>query len=204
MSADRPPLKLTQSQFLIGAGLLEGGLLATAFFLGWLMDYWPTQDLRWDALDFGYGLAATGPLFLLMFAMLILPGSGVQQIREFLRDTMGPLLIRCRMLDLFFLALLAGLCEEILFRGFLYGWMSQHNHILAVILCNLIFALAHWVTPMYGFLAAMAGLYLTALLAVDPSPNLLLPVTTHTVYDFVAFLLVAADFRRHRQSQVAD
>lgn len=176
--------------------MLEGILLATAFLLGWLMDYSPTQDLYWDLTDFGLGLLATGPLMLLLLAMFILPGSGIQNIREFLRDTLGPLLARCRVVDLFFLALLAGLCEEVLFRGFLFGWIWQYNRTFAVLICNLIFGMAHCVTPLYGFLAAMAGLYLTALLAIDPSPNLLIPVTTHTVYDFIAFLIVARDYRQ--------
>jgi len=201
MADGRPPLKFTPSQFLVGAAVLEGILLATAFLLGWLMDFSPTQDLYWDLKDLGLGLLATGPLMLLMLAMLFLPGSGIQGIRKFMRDTLGPLLARCRVIDLFFLALLAGLCEEVLFRGFLFGWIWQYNRTFAVTICNLIFGMAHCVTPLYGFLAAMAGLYLTALMAVDPSPNLLIPITTHTVYDFIAFLIVVHDYRRHAAQQ---
>ncbi len=192
-------LKLSHGQFLIGAGVLEGGMLLTALGLGWLMDFRPTQDLHWNARDAGYGLLAAGPLLLMMAALFLLPGSGVQEIRKFLRDTLGPLLSRCRVADLFFLALLAGLCEEILFRGFLYGWLAQHNRTLAIMLCNIAFGLAHWITPLYGFLAGMAGLYFTALLAVDPTPNLLLPATAHAAYDFIAFLIVVRDYRRHRR-----
>lgn len=194
-------MKITSSQFLIGAAVLEGILLATAFLLGWLMSFSPTQDLSWNPTDLGLGLLATVPLLLVLLAMFILPGSGIQGIREFMRDTLGPLLARCRVIDLFFLAVLAGLCEEVLFRGFLFGWISQYNRTFAVMICNLIFGMAHCVTPLYGFLAAMAGLYLTALVAVDPSPNLLIPITTHTVYDFIAFLVVVHDYRRHKMEQ---
>ncbi len=202
MESGRPPLKLTTSQFLVGGAVLEGILLATAFLLGWLMNFSPTQDLYWNLTDLGLGLLATGPLMLLLLAMFILPASGIQGIREFMRDTLGPLLARCRVIDLFLLAVLAGLCEEVLFRGFLFGWIWQYNRTFAVLFCNLIFGMAHCVTPLYGFLAAMAGLYLTALLAIDPSPNLLIPITTHTVYDFIAFLIVVHDYRRHREQQL--
>ncbi|MEO2036577.1 MAG: CPBP family intramembrane glutamic endopeptidase [Planctomycetaceae bacterium] len=193
MSEGRAPLKLTHSQFLIGAGVTEGALLLAAFFLGWLMDFSPTEHLSWNWDDFGYGLLATVPMLLI----LLIPSSGIRSIREFMRDTLGPLLSRCRTADLLLLAILAGLCEEVLFRGFLYGYVRQFDRGLAILICNLAFGLAHLVTPLYAFLAAMAGLYLTALIAVDPSPNLLVPIIAHAAYDFVAFLIVVRDFRKH-------
>jgi membrane protease YdiL (CAAX protease family) len=172
-------------------------LLLTAFFLGWLMGFGPTEDLSWSWVDLGYGLLATVPMLFMLLAMLLIPGSGIRRIREFLRDTLGPFLSRCRIVDLLLLAVLAGVCEEVLFRGFLYGYIRQFDRGLAILICNLAFGLAHLVTPLYAFLAAIAGLYLTALIAVDPSPNLLIPITAHVGYDFVAFLFVAHEFRKH-------
>lgn len=202
MSDNRGLMKLTHSQFLIGAGVTEGSLLLSAFFLGWLMDFSPTQDLSWTWQDLGFGLLATLPMLLIMLAVLLFPGSGIRQIREFMRDTLGPLLSRCRIIDLLLLAILAGLCEEVLFRGFLFAYVRQFNQGLAVIVCNLAFGLAHLVTPLYALLATMAGLYLTALVAVDPSPNLLVPVTAHASYDFVAFLVIVRDFRQQTNESI--
>lgn len=176
---------------------MEGALLLAAFFLGWLMDFRPTQDLWWDWADFGYGLLAAVPMLLMLAAALLYSGSGIQQLCKFVRDTLGPFLSRCHTVDLLLLAILAGLCEEILFRGFLYGWISGFDQGLAIIIANAAFGLAHLITPLYAFLAAIAGLYLTALLVVDPSPNLLIPITAHTTYDFIAFLIVVRDFRQH-------
>lgn len=199
MTNEVPPVRLTHSQFLVGAGVVEGSLLLTAFFLGWMMRHSPTEALSWNWLDFAWGVLATIPMLLILAAVILIPSSGIRQIREFIRDTLGPLLARCSIIDLLLLAVLAGVCEEVLFRGFLYCYVSQFNRTLAIIVCNLAFGLAHLVTPMYAFLAALAGLYLTALLVVDPSPNLLIPITTHAAYDFVAFLFVVYDFRRHSQ-----
>ncbi len=192
-------MKLTHTQFLTGAGITEAALLMTAFFLGWLMDFKPTQDLWWDWVDLGYGLLAAVPLLLILAAVLLIPGAGVRRIREFMRDTLGPPLARCRLIDLALLALIAGLCEEVLFRGFLFGYIWQYNRGLAIVVCNLAFGLAHLVTPLYALLAVLAGLYLTALLAVDPSPNLLVPIAAHAAYDFIAFQVVVRDFKKKRQ-----
>ncbi|MCH2210979.1 MAG: CPBP family intramembrane metalloprotease [Fuerstiella sp.] len=197
MTEIRPPSKITHSQFLVGAGVTEGLMLLAAFFLGWLMEFHPTEDLYWNWIDLGYGLLSTLPMLFVLIAMLLLPGSGIRGIREFLRDTLGPFLSGCRIIDLLLLAVLAGVCEEVLFRGFVYGYVRQFNQGLAILICNMAFGLAHLVTPLYAFLAAIAGLYLTALVAVDPSPNLLIPITAHAGYDFVVFLFVVHEFRRH-------
>jgi len=197
MSASRPP-EITHQQFLLGAALLEGSLVVVAFMLGWLVSVSPTSTLAWNLTDLGLGMLAAGPLLALLAVCYLLPGSGLRQIREFMRDTLGPFLARCRIIDLLLLAVLAGVCEEILFRGLLFLFFRQFNMGLAVIVSSVTFGMAHMVTPLYAFLAGMAGLYLTALLAVDPEANLLLPIAAHAAYDFVAFLVVVHDFRKKR------
>ncbi|MCA9034250.1 MAG: CPBP family intramembrane metalloprotease [Planctomycetaceae bacterium] len=192
-------ITLTHAQFLISAGAFEGMLLAVAFLLGWGLSCHPTAHLHWDKTDLMMGLLATIPMLLLLAVCFVSTSKGIVAIRVFLRETLGPLLNRCNLLDLFLLALLAGLCEEVLFRGLLYFLIHPWNPTLAVIVSNLLFGFAHAVTPFYAMLAAFMGLYLTALLAVDPTPNLLIPITAHTAYDFVAFLVVIWDWRRWKR-----
>ncbi len=197
MPNDLPPREtLTLSQFLIGAGLFEGALLLVAFALGLVVDVHPTAELDWSWLDFGIGLLATVPMLFLLAVCFLANANGLRQIREFLRETLGPLLDRCRIVDIVFLALLAGICEEVLFRGLLYQWIRAWNVTLAILVCNLLFALAHSITPLYAMLAGFIGLYLTALMTVDTTPNLLIPITAHAAYDFVAFLVILWDYRR--------
>lgn len=191
---DRDPL--THTQFLTSAGLFEGGLLVAAFVAGAWAGIPPTDHLWWSAEDFGLGLLAILPMLVLLAVCFLSPAEGLKAIRVFLRDSLGPLLDRCRLTDLLYLALLAGVCEEFLFRGFLYFWIRSWNTIAAVLICNLLFALAHAITPMYALLAGVIGLYLTALLAVDPTPNLLIPITAHAAYDFIAFVVVVRDYRK--------
>ena len=192
----QPRETLTLSQFLIGAGLFEGALLLVAFALGFVVDVHPTAELVWSWQDFGVGLLATVPMLFLLAACFLSRANGLRQIRDFLRETLGPLLDRCRIVDIVFLALLAGICEEVLFRGLLYQWIRAWNATLAIMVCNLLFALAHSITPLYAMLAGFIGLYLTALMTVDSTPNLLIPITAHAAYDFIAFLVILWDYRR--------
>jgi membrane protease YdiL (CAAX protease family) len=58
---------------------------------------------------------------------------------------------------------------------------------------NVIFGLAHFVTPTYALLAGILGGYLGWLFTV--SGNLLAPIIAHGLYDFLAFLVVARECR---------
>lgn len=198
------PEPMTVSQFLLSAGLFEGGLLVVAFVLGWILGVNPTAELQWTTEGFGLGAVATIPMLLLLAACFLSTAGGIRQIRNFLRDVLGPVLDQCRLIDIIFLAMLAGVCEEVLFRGLLYQWSRDWNPTLAIIMTNVLFGLAHSITPLYAWLAGIIGLYLTALMFLGPSPNLLIPITTHTVYDFIAFLVVLWDYRRHHAAALDD
>ncbi len=192
---------MTQSQFLMSSGIFEGAILLVAFVGGWITGYDPTAKLFWSAQDFGFGVLATGPMLILLLICFLSRSKGMLQVREFVRDTIGPYLSDCRWFDIVLLALLAGVCEEAFFRGFLFLWIQEWNPFLAVLVTNLLFGLAHAVTPVYALLAAFLGIYLTALIAVDKTPNLLIPITAHSLYDYVAFMVVIWDYRRHERSE---
>jgi hypothetical protein len=53
----------------------------------------------------------------------------------------------------------------------------------------LLFGLAHFITPTYAVLAGTMGLYL-GWLWIDTG-NLLVPITAHAVYDFLALAYLA-------------
>ncbi len=191
----------TTKQFLTGAAIFEGGLLLAALVLGWLVGTDPLAELTFNRKDVLLGLIATLPMLVFLFVCLIAPTEGLARIRDFLRQTISPLLSQCRLPDLILLATLAGVCEEVFFRGFLYLAIEPLNPFLAVLTTNLLFGLAHAVTPLYTVLAAFLGLYLTSLLSIDSTPNLLVPVIAHAVYDLLAFLLIIRDYRHLMQDQ---
>jgi membrane protease YdiL (CAAX protease family) len=117
-------------------------------------------------------------------------------IKQFLIKTLGPYLDICRWYDLLLIALLAGVCEELFFRGFLQPWIESISGPMAGLIgSNLVFALAHFITQTYALLAGLMGIYLGLLLDASGQRNLLTPILAHTIYDFFAFVVVVRTFR---------
>jgi membrane protease YdiL (CAAX protease family) len=122
----------------------------------------------------------------------------VRRLVDLVVKQLGPLLASRSAAELALIATLAGAAEEILFRGViqmeLTGLLTGAG---GVLVASVAFGLAHFVTPTYAVLAAVAGLYLGTLYLLQG--NLLVPILAHTLYDFVALLYLV---RRYRASQV--
>jgi uncharacterized protein len=171
------------------AVLVEGGLLAGASLLGWMMDHPPLRHFAWTWQAVLWGVAATIPLALLFFLFLRWPIGPLKRIQHFSEEVIRPLLAPCSLLDLFGISALAGLGEEMLFRGVLQemfsGWFN--NVYIGVIAASLLFGLMHFITFTYAVLAAIMGAYLGCVwLYADH--NLLAVVITHALYDFAVLL----------------
>ena len=97
---------------------------------------------------------------------------------------------------------MAGLCEELLFRGTLQIWASgQWGLPTAIVVVSIVFGLVHFVTPTYFILAAGIAAYLSDTMYLVDRPNLLIPITTHALYDYIGFLVLVAEYRKsQRQS----
>lgn len=193
--------KLRRSDFLKLATVFQGGLVVAAYVIGWLADIDPLGSLEFDVRGLVIGLCATVPLYLAFQVCYRLPIEGLRQIRHFLLEKMGPLLDACNLRDMTYLGLLAGVTEEILFRGVLqplaetaWGWES------GLIFSNLLFALAHWITPAYALLAGLTGLYLGLAMDFGGERNLLIPIVIHAAYDMLAFVKVVRSYREARSA----
>lgn len=183
-------------QFLNLAALFEGGLIALAFFLGWLVEVDPLQSFAWEWKAAAWGAAAAVPLFWLFLFSQQFPVGPLQPIKRFLVETLGPPLSSCRWYDLVGLAVLVGFSEELLFRGLVQPWFEGWwGWRTALVATNMIFGLAHSITPLYAVVAGLTGVYLSLLLDVPAERNLLAPVVTHGLYDYLAFLLVVRAYR---------
>jgi membrane protease YdiL (CAAX protease family) len=177
----------SRSSFLNLAGLIQGGLLLGTLLLAWLFDVPLWNRLHWSWRDCGWGLLATLPM------LVVLATAG--KLRSLAADLLGHPLSLCTWYDLLLVATLAGLGEELLFRGLLTMWIGQINPWAGVIVANVIFAVLHALTPTYALLAGAFGLYLSWLAVQPGTPNLLRPIVTHAVYDYLAFLWI---IREHR------
>lgn len=186
-----------RGSFLNLAGGLEGGMALAAIGLAWLAGI----DLRditvWSVDSLGQSLAAVAPLLGLFFLTYRWPVGPLVRIKQILVDVMGPALAACRWYDLPLLAGLAGLGEELLFRGVLQTGLDRWaGRGIGLVTAAVIFGLVHAVTPAYAVLAGLIGLYLGGLLYFLEPPNLLVPIVVHAVYDLVAFIVLRNDYRR--------
>lgn len=177
--------------FFKTACLFEGSLILIAMLIGWLTGVDPFIDIHFSETDIFIGLIATLPLFLIFMALYHLPFDALGQIKNTLLQTLGPLMHRSHWSDLLILAAIAGIAEEILFRGTLQPWMEANWGATAGLIgSNIVFALVHAVTPVYALLAGAIGIYLGLLLDYGDQRNLMTPIVVHGFYDFLAFLVI--------------
>src|SRR5258708_10752532 len=163
---------------------VEGGLIVVAWLAGWLMEQLPLATWRWNAVDALLGLAATLPLLVLFFGCLRWPIGPIRPIQKFCDEVLRPILAPCTLLDLAGIAVLAGLGEEMLFRGvFQAAFAEWTTPWIGLILASVLFGLCHAITAAYVVLATLMGTYLGWLW--QASDKLFLAVVAHAVYDFI-------------------
>ncbi len=190
----------TKSQFFWLATWFEGGLIAVAYALGWAVSVDPLASWDTNPMAIAWGLLGTLPLYLLFAVTYGFPIDGMRDIKEFLVGKLGPLLCRCHWHELLYLGLLAGISEEILFRGLLQPWLERDwGWVGGLVFSNMIFALVHWITPLYALLAGLTGVYLGWSMDIGEERNLLVPILIHAIYDFLAFLAVAQTYRNRQE-----
>lgn len=188
-----------KSHFLKLATWFEGSLIVIAYVIGWLFSVEPLGHIDMDLPIIIQGVMGTIPLCLIFGLANAYPTATMREIRNFLMEKLAPILQKCNWIELLYLALLAGVSEEILFRGVLQPWLERDwGYWGGLLFSNMIFALAHWITPLYGLLAGLTGVYLGLSMDYAPERQLAVPIIIHTLYDFLAFLVVAHAYRRNQ------
>ncbi len=88
------------------------------------------------------------------------------------------------------LSFLAGIGEELLFRGVMQAWLSETSGVYsAIVISSLVFALLHALTRYYFVFALGLSLLFGVLFAMTQSMVLLILV--HAVYDVIAIVVIA-------------
>jgi membrane protease YdiL (CAAX protease family) len=155
-----------------------------ALVLGNLFHQPVSDQLVWHQRDFWLGTLAALPMLALVLVLLRLNWQPALNLRHLLETRLLPWLAGWSWWQLGLLSILAGVGEECFFRGFVQGKLVEAGGVvLGVLAASVLFGLVHLVTNTYGIMAALVGIYLGWLLIW--SQNLLLPITTHAVYDFV-------------------
>jgi membrane protease YdiL (CAAX protease family) len=182
---------MAKKQFLILTTFFSTGLALVALLLNrWLAGKYLRFpiDLTWQA-----GALALGAAVLLMAAVSLqvrFDRIFMPKILEKMRQ-LAPLLIELSWAERVALSVLAGLSEELLFRGSL-------QPLIGITAASIIFGGLHAITFGYFLLAAAMGFYLGWLL--QHTNNLLVPMAVHALYDIFALNLLARIYLREKRA----
>lgn len=175
---------------------LEASLVAVALALGWLFDQPPLARLAWSRPGIFWGAAAALPMAAGLGLCLRWPDGPWRSLERLVDDQLAPLFRNWSLAELAIAAALAGLGEEMIFRGviqeaierWLGGWGLAAPP-AAVLLAALLFGVAHSISTAYVVFATVVGVYLGALFVL--TGDLAAPILAHGLYDFVALVYLA-------------
>lgn len=174
--------------------MVEGSLLLVAALVAWAAGRPLLADLRWSAGGLLVGAIAVVPMLVAFVLLMRSQRAYALRIRRFVARYLRAPALPWSGPQLAVVCVLAGLGEEALFRGAIQGALSDWlGPVPALAAASLLFGCAHLVTPAYGIIAALLGLYLGVLWLV--SGNLLVPVVAHAAYDFVALYYLLRHWR---------
>ena len=198
------------NRFLLVAFAFELLLALGALALGWLLGLSPwyhtasePHSIESLSRDLLWGLAATAPAV----AVLLLEESplwrSLTELKHQVSGMLDRLLCGSTHAQLFILALLAGLGEELLFRGLLQAGLARllpapFGIVGSLLIASILFGLCHYLSHTYFLLATLAGFYFGLLMIV--SGSILPAILAHALYDFVAlvYLLAEHEEQHHR------
>jgi membrane protease YdiL (CAAX protease family) len=201
--SDRPDSALPPFRHLVlVAVIFEGSLAVVAVLLGWWLHCPPAEAIAWTWQGVGWGLLACLPMLVLLAATVYTPLPAFERLKRFFDGILVPLFRHCTWLDLAVISAVAGLGEEALFRGVIQEviarWTGEPaGPWVGLAVASVIFGLLHAITPTYALLATVMGLYLGWLWI--ETENLLVPITAHGVYDFIALGYLVKICARHRE-----
>ena len=174
-------MPFSRSQLLRIALLVEGAVLLLAVLLAlWLdINLLPlSNDLGRDVAVGSLAAVLPAALFILSLSRQARRILWIGSLQKTLLSLQG-IFSQARVLDLVAISLIAGIAEEVLFRGVI---QTQ----LGILPASILFGLAHLITPTYAVIATIMGIYIGILYQVFDS--LLIPIQLHFIYDLFALL----------------
>jgi uncharacterized protein len=198
--------------FALMAAVFEATLAVLAVALGSLLEQPPLETFHASLQTLLWGSLATGPILVLLGLCLWLPFWPFAEVLRTVQNLLVPLFRQCTLAEMAVIAILAGLGEEMLFRGVLQPAMADWLHDLlrgvpavvpaidwlAAAAVAVVFGLVHAVNTGYALLATLIGFYLGWLWLV--SGDLAVPIAAHALYDFLALVYLVKIRGQHLPS----
>ncbi len=175
-------MKIPRSKILALTFIMEGGAAILALILSWYFAI-PLIPLSNDiARDLLLGTLGAVPPFVL-FLFLLSPKAEKMQLigplRKKVLTEIKSIFDNMHMIDLLIISLLAGIGEELLFRGIVQVKFG-------IVIASIVFGLMHSISLAYVIVTIIMGFYIGSI--YQASGSLLVPVQLHFVYDFAALV----------------
>jgi uncharacterized protein len=181
------------------AVVVEGAIALVAVALAWLFgvplrEQFPTgMPLVWAIAR---GIAVAIPMFGLFLWMGYSSRRPLRQLRQQVESLIAAMFPSASIGQLAMVAVLAGVGEELLFRGVLqFKLIEWTTPAVGIVLGSVMFGLAHSLSKLYFFLATLIGLCFGWM--TWQYNDLVAPMMAHTLYDFAALWWLS---RKHRRS----
>ncbi len=163
----------------------EGGLVAVSLLASLALRQTVFEQLLGPPRDFFWGMAATAPLALALVGAVRYPVGPLRGLYEIIRRDVSPLFAGFSIAEFALVSLMAGLGEEMFFRGLIQQAIVEHaSPWLGVAIASLVFGLLHALSLTYAALAAAIGAYFGILTLA--TGNLIAAIVAHAAYDFFA------------------
>jgi membrane protease YdiL (CAAX protease family) len=188
---------------LVLAVLFEGGLGLAACGLGLWFGLEPWATFQFSMVRLGQGLVVALPMLAVFVCCIRWTCGPLASIKKTVDELVRPIFQSSTIADLAMISTIAGLGEELLFRGFLQTFLEQYLESWpALVLASVLFGLAHPLTATYVVLASAAGLYLGWVFLAWQ--NLFIVAMAHAVYDFAALLYITRVGNRVESRETGD
>lgn len=164
---------------------VEGGLMVLGLILVRLsrLALQPRVEITWIATASAFLLCS--PLIIVLFLFDRSNLTPIARFRNQVEENVTPIFAYSKLPDIVLIAFLAGVSEELFFRGWLQGLLTDRFGIwLGILLTSIIFGLLHYLSATYAIYAGLTGLYLGVVYLL--SGNLFIVMTVHALYDFIA------------------
>jgi hypothetical protein len=168
---------------------VEGALAALALFLAWIFGVPLRTQFAQSTAKFGWavaqGVVATLPLLAIFWWLVHANWPEARRLRQQVERLISELFPRASLVELAAVAAVAGVSEELLFRGVAQSLLARWSTpMIALIVASLIFGLFHAVSLLYFVVATLAGAYFGWLMVTFG--DLVAPIVAHAFYDFIA------------------
>ncbi|MDZ7786995.1 MAG: CPBP family intramembrane glutamic endopeptidase [Halofilum sp. (in: g-proteobacteria)] len=192
LPADRP---------FVVAVVFEAALIPLALLLAVPVGLQPWREFAASPGLLFAAVAATLPLIVALAVFARVGARWFEDVEALVRPLIESVFRGRGIVAVVVVSALAGVGEELLFRGVIQAGVSQgFGAWQGLVVASVLFGLMHALSRAYFVLATLMGLYLGALYQI--TDNLLLPALVHGLYDAIAIgYLLVGDGGRNEPGQ---